>query len=186
MSGPHPEPKNQSPFTSGHPAPPHIPPSTNAQLRAAAVVWADWAVQHRSQFTYTEGPTRSHMFNSTSGSLPQSADCSQFCAALLHWAGVQHGLQPPGAALMDTDYTGTLLAKGKHITAAQVREADVAIYGPGTGLHAAFVRGRISPTDFWVTSHGEQGDPSRLRHSDLAAYFARAGHPEVTFLAFLL
>ncbi len=166
------------------PAPPHQPPSTNAQLRAAACVWADWAVAHRAHFTYTEGAARSHMFLSAPGSLPQSADCSQFCTALLHWSGVQHGLQFPGGPLTASDYTGTLLEKGKHLTVGQVREGDLIIYGPGTGTHAVFVRGRISPTDFWVISHGEQGDPSRLKHSQLETYFA-GSHPGVTFLGFL-
>lgn len=175
---------NPSPFKT-KPGPAHVPPSTNAQLRAAACVWADWAVQHRSQFTYTEGVARSHMFNSRPGSVPQSADCSQFCASILNWAGVTHGTMP-GDPLNDRDYTGTLLRKGKHLTVDQVREADVIIYGPGTGSHAVFVRGRISATDFWVVSHGTQGDPSRLRHSDLVRYFQQAGHAGVTYLAFLL
>lgn len=176
---------NPSPFTPS-PPPPHVPPSTNTLIRAAACVWADWAIEYRSHFTYTEGAGRAHMFNSKPGSLPQSADCSQFCAALLHWAGVKHGLQPPQAALTPTDYTGTLLQKGKHNTVAQVRPGDLIVYGPGTGTHAVFVRERINATDFWVISHGHQGDPSRLRHSTMAAWMRDHGHKGVTFLSFLL
>jgi len=176
---------NPSPLTALNP-PAHVPPTTNTQIRAAAIVWADWAIQDRAHFTYTEGPERSHMFNSKPGSLPQSADCSQFCASLLHWAGVEHGLPKPQQPLTDTDYTGTLLVKGKRLTVDQVRPGDLIVYGPGTGTHAVFVLARISATDFWLASHGEQGDPSRVKHSDLVSYFLRAGHPGVTFLAFLL
>lgn len=177
---------NPSPFTTLDPGPRHVPLTTNDELRAQACVYADWAVANRASFTYSEGADRGHMFNSKPGSLPQTADCSQFCTSLLHWAGVKHGLDKHKTPLTDADYTGSLLQKGKAVTAQTARAGDLIIYGPGTGTHAAFVRSRISAMDFWLVSHGHQGDPSRVRHSDLTVWMNRHGHSGVTLLAFLL
>lgn len=177
---------NPAPFTAASPGPAHVPPTTNEDLRVEACGWMDWGVAHRGHFTYTERPNRGHMFDSKPGTLPQWADCSQFATSVLHWSGVKHGLDHAQSPLTNTDYTGTLLQKGRHVTVAQVRHADVVIYGPGTGTHAAMIRERVSETDFWTVGFGHPGGPDRVLHSVLARWFADHGHPGVTFLAFLL
>ena len=71
-------------------------------------------------------------------------------------------------------YTGTLLSHCNHIAVEQARIGDLIVYGPGTGTHAVFVLERVfgdGGHDFWVVSHGHQGDPSRVLHSRFLAYF---------------
>jgi hypothetical protein len=169
--------QNASPF-QGAAEPPAVTPETAAdEQRARMTVWARWAIQEHAQFTYTEGPGRSHMVESSPGSLPQSADCSAFCTGLAKWAGAP---DPNGLNFSPVGYTGTLLEHCTHIEAGAARMGDLIVYGPGTGAHAVYILERL-PDDFACASHGQPGDPSRVLHSALLAYF----HDVATFLRWL-
>ena len=161
------EQKNVSPFTDPLTAPPHVPVNRGEELRNAMNVWAAFCVKNRASFRYTEGSSRWHMVESTPGSLPQSADCSAFVTGLAKWAGASdpNGLDFKGG------YTGTLLKHCNRVTVTQARMGDLIVYGPGTGSHAVFISERLPRNDFWVVSHGHQGDPSRVLHSVMLAWF---------------
>lgn len=156
------------------PHPPHVPPDHGAVM----VHWATWGMLHQSQFTYTQGSGRSEMFHLPPGTdKPIEADCSQFYASCGEWAGV------PG--FTDTDYTGTLLERGKPVTISDARPGDGVVWGPGTGEHIAMWTERISATDGWVIGFGHSpGAPNRVRLSDMTAYFQTHGHPEVRIIRF--
>jgi cell wall-associated NlpC family hydrolase len=177
------EPKNQAPFTNPAPiakkgAPKHVPhPDPTAARRLHMVGWAHWGINNRGRFVYDEGSGRADMFNSKPGDLsrPVHADCSQFYAAICHWVGIPK--------VTDTDYTGTLLQKGRLISLANAKPGDCVIWGPGTGTHAAMLTERDGH-DWWCVGFGHQGAPDRVLLSVLDDYFIRAGHPGVRFLDF--
>lgn len=153
----------------GHSPPAHVP-----SQRASMVGWANWGVANCAHFFYDETAERSMMFNLKPGDLSKTihADCSQFYSSCAHWSGVQ--------GLTDTDYTGTLLEKGKALTAAEAKPGDCVIWGPGTGEHAAmFVAGG------YAIGFGHQGAPDRVAISDITTWMEENGHgSEVRYLAF--
>jgi hypothetical protein len=149
-------------------APVAAPATSDDELRYGMLVWAQWAIRNADRYTYTEGAGRSHMVDSAPGSLPQSADCSSFCTGLAKWAGAS---DPNGLNYSPVGYTGTLLEHCNEVSVAVARLGDLIVYGPGTGDHAVFVMERLPGDDFYVASHGKPGDPSRVLHSQLLAYF---------------
>lgn len=129
-----------------------------ADVRNEIVNWARWGVDHRSGFTYTEGPQR--MEGIGHPGVPCHADCSAFVTLCYNWAGAP---DPNGLGYNGTGYTGTLLAHGTPISKEQAIPGDVVVYGPGTGWHTALiVEGGADPL---TVSHGEQGDPNYCRVS---------------------
>jgi hypothetical protein len=142
------------------------------------VHWATWGMLNAAHFVYDESPGRSMMFGLKPGDLAQQihADCSQFYASCAHWAGV------PG--LTDTDYTGTLLEKGRLLTnRAAWQPGDCVIFGPGTGDHAAMLT-TPDGADWWTIGFGHQGAPDRVTLSGTAAWFEQHGMPDVRVLSF--
>lgn len=160
---------------AGKKIPVHVPPPVPS-VRLRMVAWAHWGVDHRASFVYDETVGRSKMFHRKPGdaSTPIHADCSQFYAAICHWVGI--------ASTTDTDYTGTLLQKGKKVTAP--KPGDCAIFGPGTGAHAVMVTEPAGDKDWWCIGFGHQGAPDRVLLSVLETYFNLHKQPRVRFLAF--
>jgi hypothetical protein len=160
---------NPSPF-AGFTPPAHVP----ASKRFLLVHTAQWCVLNTNRFVYTEGPQRSQMFHIPLDKLDLApvihGDCSQWYASLAHGCGAK--------GLTDTDYTGTLLEKGKPV--ARPRAGDCVIFGPGTGTHAAAVT-----FNGYTIGFGHQGGPNRVKLTDMVAWFAAHGHPGVRFLSFL-
>lgn len=176
MSG---ESKKEAPFTNPAPVkrgPKHTPAPVHSR-RFLMVGWAHWGIENRSKFVYDEGPGRSMMFHRKPGdaSTPIHADCSQFYASICHWVGVP--------VVTDTDYTGTLLQKGKLVSLVNALPGDCVIWGGGTGEHAAMLSERAGH-DWWTIGFGHQGAPDRVLLSAMDAYFIQAGHPGVRFLDF--
>lgn len=151
----------------------HAPPSK----RALMVHWAQWGVIHQDVFSYTmEHPQRSEMFHLRPGELPTGgrkihADCSQFYASIGKWVGLK--------VFTDTDYTGTLLQKGRLVT--KPRAGDCVIFGGGTGEHAAMV----TFNGYCIGFGHSPGAPNRVKLTDMIAWFAAHGFPGVRYLAFL-
>lgn len=162
---------------NGQPPLKNPPAHTDIEQAKQVVTWAHWGVLHRASFVYTESAQRSEMFHRTPGALTGRiyADCSQFVASILHWVGVK--------TVTDTDFTGTLLQKGKPLGAP--RAGCVVIWGPGTGTHAAFITEKNGTNDWWTIGFGHQGAPDRVALSAMNTYFAKAGHPGTRFLDFL-
>lgn len=161
-------PGNPSAFTAGHP--PHVPPSK----RAAMIHWAQWGVLNNAKFEYTQShPQRSEMFHREPGDLKGiiTADCSQFYAAIAHWCGV------PG--MTDTDYTGTLLEKGKIVRTPT--PGDGILFGGGTGEHIAMV----TYNGYCIGFGHSPGAPNRVKRFDMIAWFKDHGHPGVRYLSFV-
>lgn len=150
-------------------------PKTANTLSRKIVNSCHLSLDAAGKITYTQGVGRRALFhrpvNSFAGS---SADCSQFCAAIMHWHGVK--------GLSDTDYTGTLLKKGKLIPAPKV--GCVVIWGPGTGAHAAFITAKVGLTDWMTVGFGHQGAPDRNLLSSMNRYFRSVNEPGVRFLSF--
>jgi hypothetical protein len=147
-------------------APAHVPGDAGDLARSKMLYWAQWCLAHRGQFTYTQGPQRWHMVESLAGTVPQWCDCSSFVTGLAKWA---HATDPNGLHYRG-GYTGTLLTHCNKILVGSARMGDLIVYGPGTGSHAVFIMEK-RPNDFWVCSHGHQGDPSRVLHSSFLRYF---------------
>jgi len=88
---------------------------------------------------------------------------------------------PNGRSFDGLGYTGTLLDSRltKRVTVIQARPGDLIVYGPYPGHHVVAVLEAASDPLVW--SHGGQGDPKIMRHSQQASY-QPAG---VTTLSFL-
>lgn len=178
--------RNPAPIDPAHPKAPkpspptgtHPPPYPNPQdpLARKIVAYANLSLHFAGRMTYTQTRARSQLFHRKPGVyLNASADCSQLVASILHWLGVK--------VVTDTDYTGTLLAKGT--LQSHPTMGCVAIWGPGTGIHAAFVTEHIKGTSDWYTvGFGHQGAPNRAKLSDMNAYFLHIGKPGVRYLTF--
>lgn len=169
----HPHAPKNHPLPSGHV---HHKPKKTDPFPAHVVYWCHLSLAYAGKMTYTENwSLRKRFFARAIGKfLGALADCSQFVAAILHWLGVK--------CVTDTDYTGSLLQKGRPILHPQ--PGCVAVWGPGTGDHTAFVTEKVGNGDWYVVGFGHQGAPDRNTLSGLNAYFASIGHPGVRFLDF--
>lgn len=150
-----------------------LPKAQAPSKRALMVHWAQWGVVHQGIFRYTQGPARSEMFHRKPGDIQGivQADCSQFYAAIGHWVGLK--------VFTDTDYTGTLLEKGRLV--ATPKAGDCVIFGGGTGEHAAMV----TFNGYTIGFGHSPGAPDRVKLTDMIAWFRQHGYPGVRYLAFL-
>jgi len=160
----------------GNPALNRPPAHTALEEAKRVVAFAHLGLAFAGQMTYSEGSDRSQLFHRAAGQFAGAhADCSQFVSSILHWVGVK--------TVTDTDYTGTLLQKGKPL--AKPQPGCVAVWGPGAGVHTALVSEKAGTNDWWCIGFGHQGAPDRVTLSNLNAYFDRIGQPGVRFLNFL-
>lgn len=170
----HPDAPHSHPLPRGHV---HSKPSRSATLDRHIVYWCHLSLAYAGKMVYTENWTlRQRFFFFVSGHFRgASADCSVFVATLLRWGGVK--------SVTATDYTGTLLQKGKPIPGP--KRGCVAVWGPGTGAHTAFITEHIAGTaDWYCVGFGHQGAPDRVTLSGMNAYFRSVGEPGVRFLEF--
>ena len=141
--------------------------------RLAIIAGAFWLAKEHEHCTYSEGSQRMSGINRPFV-LPFVGDCSATVTDWYNWAGAPD----PNKLRFDHEgYTGTLLSAGEHmklwrlngkgVRVEDVLPADVVIFGPGTGRHAALVvaQGNGNPV---VASMGRPGDPSILRVSQLS------------------
>lgn len=157
---------------------PPIKPQASTALTPAQRVaaYCHHALSFAGEMVYTESALRSQLFHRAPGDFKGAhADCSQFCASILHWVGCKK--------VNDTDYTGTLLDKGTSLKNPQV--GCVVIFGPGTGTHAAFISDRDSRGVWYCTGFGHQGAPDRVSLTAMKAYFQKEGRPGVRYLGFV-
>lgn len=153
-------------------------PHPAASLDENIVRIANRGLLFAGRMTYSEGADREMLFDRKRGDfLDAHADCSQFCASDLHWLGVK--------SLTKTDYTGTLLEKGRLVTV--LRPGLIPIWGPHTGAHAAVLTEKTPDgRDWYVVGFGHQGAPDRNTLSGMNAYFNAIGEPGVRFLEFTI
>lgn len=149
-------------------SPPHKPPTKGELLRANVTHWARWGITNRAQFHYTQGAQRDDFLLEPVGTLPVYTDCSGFVTLCFKWGGCK---DPNGLGYRRLGYTGTLLAHGNHIATAIARTGDVFVFGANPGLHAALIIDAIGDGDYWLSSHGHEDAPNRVRFSDMDAYF---------------
>lgn len=173
-------PGRENPVTAAAISNPPIPkkavPHTAPSKAGVMVHWANWMLNtQRGKLQYSETANRSELFNCALGVVPAGthADCSQFYSACAHWAGVK--------IVNDRDWTGTLLAKGKKVS--DPVPGCCVVFGLAPGVHAAMAT-EHDGTDWWCVGFGHQGAPDRVPLSALKAYFAKQGHPGVTYLVF--
>jgi hypothetical protein len=155
-----------------HPLPKTKP--TRADRVKQIVATVNGGLAYAGKMIYDESARRSELFSRHPGDFAGAhADCSQYVASILHWHGI--------TGLTGTDYTGTLLQKGKLIRSP--KQGCVAIWGPGTGAHAAFVTEKHG-ADWYVVGFGHQGAPDRNTLSGMNRYFESVHEPGVRFLEF--
>jgi hypothetical protein len=167
---------NRAAIDPHHPKAPKSKPlgKQKTALPARIVAMANESLRFAGHMTYTETAARSELFHRKPGDFNGAhADCSQLVASILHWLGV--------TTVTATDYTGTLIEKGKQI--ARPRPGCVAIWGPHTGAHAAFVTEKVG-NDWMTVGFGHQGAPDRNLLSGMNIYFDSVGQPGVRFLWF--
>lgn len=141
-----------------------------------AVAFAHLSLHFAGRMTYSMKGDREILFHRKAGDfLYAHADCSQWYAAIVHWCGNRR--------VSDTDYTGTLLEKGKEI--GSPKPGCCVIFGGGTGEHAAMITEKDSHGVWWTIGFGHQGGPDHVSLPNMKAYFAEAGHPGVRFLEFV-
>jgi hypothetical protein len=93
--------------------------------------------------------------------LPLRTDCSGFVTLCYAWAGAP---DPNGLGYSGQGYTGTLLAHMRPVTLDAARPADVVVWGPWPGRHAALV---LAPgPDPLLCSHGSERGPLAAPFSD--------------------
>jgi hypothetical protein len=148
-----------------------LPPAPNSR-RAQIIHAANWLVDHNHGCTYSEGPLRLSCVHKPY-QVPFVSDCSAGIECLYSWANAP---DPSELGYAGDPYTGTLVAHGKLIRASRARSADVVIFGPDTGWHAALVMGGGSDPVVW--SMGEQGDPRFYRVSVVEQAVAYVNHVE--------
>ena len=132
-----------------------------ADVRNIIVDWAKWAVNHKGQIHYSEGPDRMSGINKP-GVLPWTADCSAFCVCLYNWAGAA---DPGKTNWANWDATGSLITGGRLVkNIKDVVPGDILIVGPGNGEHAMVVVANDGKDPLCV-SHGQESDPSLVHAS---------------------
>lgn len=168
---------SNKPITAIHKdVPPHEPPPKAVGpsiIRLNLVRAAEWGVTNQKHFIYTQTAQRAQMYGTKPFTIPEGGlhtDCSQFYSALLHWCGV------PGTN--STDYTGTLLQKGKLV--AEPKPGDCVIWGGGTGEHAAMYVG----DGFTIGFGHSPGAPNRVSLAAMSGWMSAHNHPGVRFLSF--
>ena len=176
---------NAAPIDPAHPkAPPSHPisprphPFPNPQDLFAKKIaaYCNMSLSYAGKMSYTESAARSQLFHRKPGAFGgASADCSQYVSSILHWLG--------NKSVNDRDYTGTLLQKGKMIP--KPVPGCVAVWGPGTGAHTAFITEHIKGgSDWYCVGFGHQGAPDRNTLHGMNAYFDSVGQPGVRYLSF--
>lgn len=153
-----------------------VPPKSTDPFHLYVVYHANLGLKYAGRMVYTETAARSELFGRpVDGFAGAHADCSQYVSSILHWLG--------NRVVTKYDYTGTLLQKGKLV--ARPARGLVAVWGPGTGAHTAFITEHIrGGSDWYCVGFGHQGAPDRNTLSGMDAYFVSIGQPGVRFLDF--
>lgn len=137
--------------------------------RQVAVGYAKASLAFAGKMVYDEGPLRSELFGRKPGDFAGAhADCSQFVCSLMHWAGI--------TTVNDTDFTGTLLTKGKAVREPAV--GRICIFGPGPGVHAAMFVRKVDGV-WQLVEFGEQSAPDEIALPAAIAYFKTRNEPGV-------
>jgi hypothetical protein len=132
------------------------------QFRNRIVEYALWAIEHNRDIHYAE--IRPMELLDELKRLPWTGDCSTFVTRCYKAANMS---DPNGLGYNGQGYTGTLLNHLRHITVAQVKPADVMVYGSYPGHHTALVigvpEGKL-PTIATIetASHGGEHGPLRI------------------------
>ncbi len=136
-------------------------------IRKQIVTWALWGVDNTGKIGYSEnGPRLAAL--TTPGALPLTTDCSGFATLCYAWSGApnpnaQGSYDPNG-----TNYTGTMLARCRHIPPGSVQPGDLVVWWPpATGHHVAIVV-ETGP-DPQLVSHGGSSGPLKIRFSTESA-----------------
>lgn len=127
------------------------------------------SLPYHGRMVYSEkSPERSQLFHRPVGSfLKAAADCSQFSASLLHWAGVKD--------VNDQDWTGTLAKKGRKISSP--RRGAFVFFGVAPFVHMGVLVKPLLSREWHVIEFGEQAAPDETPLPELLAYFRERGHP---------
>lgn len=155
--------------------------ASEAALRKKIVEYALWGFEHNAQIAYTQGASRMIALK-TPQVLPLATDCSGFATLCYSWAGAPNPNAQGAYDARQTAFTGTMLARCRHISASAVQAGDLVLFSPPReGHHVCMV---VTPgTDPMLVSHGGNDGPKKLRLSDELAAQAKNGHAQVTFLS---
>lgn len=152
---------------------PHKIPASTPTKRQQIVSMAHQSLNYAGKMYYSMQSNRSELFHRAKGNFAGAhADCSQWFASIHHWFGI------PGVT--DSDWTGTLWDKGKHIS--EPKPGCGVIFGPHPGEHIAMVTEKDAHGVWWCIGFGHQGAPDHVSLPNLKKYFADNGHPGVRFI----
>lgn len=148
---------------------------TGAELVQKIVGFCHSSLSFRGRMYYTMTGARVGLFHRQPGDFQGAeCDCSQYGSSILHWCGIRKAT--------DTDATGSMLQKYKHIQNPKV--GCGVVFGAAPGEHFAFITEKDKSGVYWTVGFGHQGGPDRVSLPNMKSYFAGAGHPGVTYLDF--
>lgn len=124
-------------------------------VRSKIVAYCSWGVANEPSIHYRQ----SRPYPSSPRSLPMYTDCSGFATLAYKDAG---GPDPNGSNFNGYGYTGTILAHCRHIPKADAKEADLVVFGSGTGTHVVVLVEPGSKADPLCVSHGQEAGPIRV------------------------
>ena len=131
--------------------------ATIAQIRQNMVSNCQWAVAHRSQFTYAEIRPYSVVPPRTA---PVTLDCSSFATLMAMWSGAA---DPSGNGFNGHGNTDTMLAHSQHIPRAETQPGDFAVFGLNPSQHVVvLIQSAAGGNGALCVSHGRQGDPVQV------------------------
>jgi len=131
--------------------------ATIAQIRQNMVSNCQWAVAHRSQFTYAEIRPYSVVPPRT---VPVTLDCSSFATLMAMWSGAA---DPSGNGFNGRGNTDTMLAHSQHIPRAETQPGDFAVFGLNPSQHVVvLIQSAAGGDGALCVSHGRPGDPVQV------------------------
>lgn len=154
--------------------PPPTPPS-----RQRYADQMDFAFAHRSNWRYSQIRPIPHTMDAATRI---TTDCSGGVTLLAQTANLP---DPNGRRYDGLGFTGTILDHCSRLAASQVKVGDLIVYGIYPGHHVVAVKEVLGGGDFLVWSHGRNGDPRYIKHSQERASQAANGHVAVYFLRFI-
>lgn len=129
----------------------------NQKIRDLIVANGKWGIANEPRIHYSQGAERDDFLRAAPRHLPLTTDCSGFVTACYKWAGAP---DPNGLNYNVVGFTGTLLDHGRWVPLAEIKPADLVIWGPYPGHHTAVALEHAKDPE--LSSHGSEGGPKRV------------------------
>lgn len=134
------------------------------KIRRALVEYAEWGFTNERNIHYAQTRPMENLHNVKR--LPWTTDCSENVTTYYCWAGAP---DPNGLKYNGQGYTGTLLDNGKTVALHDAKAGDLVIFGSHPGHHVVMLVEDGDNGDPYISSHGQESGPKKLRLSQEAA-----------------